>query len=58
MSVRVYPVAGAWLPGIPAAEQDVTEDEAERLVATGAFTLEPPAKEEVPDAPADEEVDQ
>jgi len=57
MSVHVFPVAGAWLPGIPATEQDVTEAEAERLVATGAFTLEPP-EEEKPDAPADEEVDQ
>lgn len=56
VSVRIYPVPGNWLPGIPAAEQDVSKEEAEELVATGAFTLEPP-KEEEPVAPADEEID-
>lgn len=52
MTVHVYPVPGCWLPGVPAAEQDVSEEEAEALVATGAFTLEPPAE---PVAPAEEE---
>jgi len=56
MSVRIYPVPGNWLPGVPATEQDVSKKEAEELVATGAFTLDPPPAEE-PDAPADEEAD-
>ena len=54
VSVHVYPVPGHWLPGVPAIEQDVKdEEEAAALVATGAFTLEPPAEE--PDAPAEDE---
>lgn len=52
MDVHVYPVPGRWLPGVPAVEQDVQEDEAAALVATGAFTLDPP---EEPAPPADEE---
>lgn len=55
MSVHVYPVADHWLPGVPAVEQDVPKAEADELVATGAFTLEPPAEEPEPVAPADEE---
>ena len=51
---RIYPVAGHYIPGIPAAEQDVSAAEAEALVATGAFTTEPPQEQE-PDAPANEE---
>lgn len=51
--VHVYPVPGNWLPGVPAAEQDVTEEEAAALVATGAFSLDPPAEEPV--APAKDE---
>lgn len=53
MDVHVYPVPGHWLPGVPAAEQDVSEEEAAALVASGAFTLEPPAEEPV--APAKDE---
>lgn len=45
--VHIWPVPGAWLPGIPAAEQDVPEKEAARLVATGAFSLEPPESGDV-----------
>ena len=56
MSVHIYPVPDAWLPGVPAAEQDVTAKEAKALVATGAFSLDPP-KEKEPDVPADEEAD-
>ena len=53
-STHVYPVPGCWLPGVPAIEQDVSKKEAEELVATGAFTLEPPPEDE-PAAPAEEE---
>lgn len=56
MSVHVYPVPGCWLPGVPAIEQDVSAKEAKELVATGAFSLDPPTEEE-PVAPADEEID-
>ena len=42
MSVHIYPVPGAWLPGVPTVEQDVTAKEAKELVATGAFSLDPP----------------
>lgn len=52
MTVRVFPVPGHWLPGVPAVEQDVKEEEAAELVATGAFSLEPPDE---PVEPAEEE---
>jgi len=39
--VHIYPVPGNWLPGVPAAEADVDEETAARLVATGAFALHP-----------------
>ena len=52
MSVHVYPVPGHWLPGVPAVEQDVKEEEAATLVASGAFNLEPPDE---PVEPAEEE---
>ena len=39
--VHIYPVPGNWLPGVTAAEADVDEETAERLVATGAFALHP-----------------
>jgi len=42
---------------VPAVEQDVTAKEAKDLVATGAFSLEPPEEDKVPVTPADEEVD-
>ena len=38
--VHIVPVPGNWLPGVPAAEADVDEETAERLVATGAFRRE------------------
>ena len=41
MSVHIFPVPGNWLPGVPAAEADVDEEEAAALVATGAFSLAP-----------------
>lgn len=54
MPVHVYPVPGHWLPGVPATEQDVKdEEEAAALIATGAFSLDPPAEEPV--APAEDE---
>lgn len=34
----VYPVAGRWIPGIPAAHLIADRDVAARLVRTGAFT--------------------
>lgn len=42
--VRLYPTADATVPGVPAIEQDVTPEEAERLLAYSppAFTTEPP----------------
>ena len=52
MTVHVYPVPGHWLPGVPAVEQDVKEEEAATLVASGAFSLEPPDE---PVEPAEEE---
>jgi len=52
MTVHVYPVPGHWLPGVPAIEQDVKEEEAATLVASGAFSLEPPDE---PVEPAEEE---
>ncbi len=53
MTVHIYPVPGNWLPGVPAAEADVDEEEAARLVATGAFTFEAPAEEPAPESQED-----
>jgi hypothetical protein len=35
--IKVEPVAGRFIPGIPAVAQEVNQDEADRLVASGAF---------------------
>lgn len=42
--VRLYPTRDAFISGVPAIEQDVTPEEAERLLAyqPPAFTTEPP----------------
>ena len=40
--VLVYPVPGRFLLGVPAAPQSVPKADAERLVASGAFTEDPP----------------
>lgn len=42
--VRLYPTRDAFISGVPAVVQDVTRDEAERLLAyqPPAFTTEPP----------------
>ncbi len=43
-TVRIYPVPGVSIMGVPAIEQDVTEAEAKRLLAyqPPAFTTERP----------------
>ena len=38
--VRLYPTGTAYVPGIRAVERLVEPDVAERLVASGAFTLD------------------
>lgn len=55
-AVRIYPVPGAFILGIPTLEQDCPADEAERLVATGAFVYQPvedPAPVDPEPSPAD-----
>lgn len=37
--VRVAPVQGRFIPGVAARIAEVTEDEAQELIATGAFVL-------------------
>lgn len=46
--VRIYPTGTAYIPGVPAVEQLVDPDEAERLLAYSppAFTREKPADPE------------
>ena len=53
--VTIYPVPGAWLPGVAAVPHALPADEAERLVATGAFTPDPPPGDDPaqPEGPAD-----
>ena len=45
-SITVYPVAGLYVLGVPAVPTTTTPEEAESLVATGAFTHDPPAADE------------
>lgn len=42
--VRLYPTRDAFIPGVPAIEQDVTPERAEELLAyqPPAFTTDPP----------------
>jgi hypothetical protein len=53
--VKVEPVQGRFIPGVPARFAEVTEDEAQRLIASGAFVLatnkpaEPTAAKQSPD---------
>lgn len=55
----VYPVAGHWIHDVPHVEQEVSDERAAHLVASGAFTDKAPRKakhEPPPDgAPADTE---
>lgn len=44
--VTVYPVEGRFLVGVPATETSCDPGEAEILVATGAFTYQPPEPQE------------
>jgi hypothetical protein len=44
-TIHLWPVEGRSLPGVPAAEVDTDTETAAALVATGAFTTEPPASE-------------
>lgn len=39
--VKVFPVAGRFVMGVPHIEQEVESDQAEYLVETGAFALRP-----------------
>lgn len=50
--VTIYPDHGPerhFLLGVPAVEQSLPVDEAEALVATGAFTYDPPPAESAPE---------
>lgn len=49
-AVRLFPVPGAYINGEPAAEREVTEDEAERLLSyfPPAYTTTPPIPDEPP----------
>ena len=54
--VRLYPTNDAFIPGVPAVEQEVDEEEAERLLSftPPAFATEVPVAEEPPAEPAQE----
>lgn len=54
--VHLYPTPDFHIEGVPAAECDVTPDEAERLLAyyPPAFTTEPPFRPDPPELTADE----
>jgi len=39
--VKVFPVAGRFLMGVPHVEQEVEPDQADYLVETGAFAFKP-----------------
>lgn len=54
---RVYPVEGRFILGFPHVEQEVDEDKAEWLVATGAFTTSPPTEADEAPPPAEEVTD-
>lgn len=43
--VTIWPVGGRFIIGVPARQATVAVEEADRLVATGAFTREAPADE-------------
>lgn len=45
----VYPVDGAYLNDVPAMEQEVSNERAAELIASGAFTDQPPPKSAQPD---------
>jgi len=53
--VKVEPVQGRFIPGVPARLAEVSEDEAQQLVASGAFVLakdkpaEPTAAKQLPE---------
>jgi hypothetical protein len=44
--IRLWPVPGRFLLGVPAVECEVDPERAAELVATGAFTDQPPAAAE------------
>ena len=57
-TVHLYPVLGAFIPGVPAVECDVSPERAAELLAwyPPAFTTDPPdapAEPTPPDAPAE-----
>lgn len=59
-TVRLYPVPGAYIPGVPTAVIDVSAEEAERLLAyqPPAFTTDPPPEvpaAEQPESPSTED---
>jgi hypothetical protein len=45
-TVHIFPAEGAYIPGVPAIEQDVDAETAKELLAYSppAFTLKPPAE--------------
>ena len=49
-AVTLYPVPGAWLPGVPAVAQRRDPETAAALIASGAFTGTPPTPEDRPSA--------
>lgn len=50
MTVTIYPTPGRMLPGLPTVERTVTKEEAEELVATGAYQFDKPDEPEQPEA--------
>jgi len=58
--VRLYPTTGAYIPGEPAIERDVTSEEAERLLAYSppAYTTEPPVVAPDPSEDLPEDIEQ
>lgn len=53
-TVRLYPVEGVSIPGVPSQECEVTEAEAAELLAyiPAAFTVEPPKAPSPPETAA------
>lgn len=48
--VRIWPVPGRFILGVPAIEQELPADEAAALVETGAFAYEPEPAEQAAEA--------